>query len=102
MGKQLYRIKVETIGNEEDTKDWERVLNGEECEGFVLLLKKPDGNDATIIHKLNTIGIAQLIEGCKDTMQAALIADGIRRAKEYGVQQKAVETRKMMLGGILG
>lgn len=101
MEKQLYRIKVEAIGNEEVTRELEKILEGEECEGFVMILRKPDGRSCVIMHEVSKTEFAEMIECDKDVMAAAYIAEGMHKARELLYRQSKPNSFERVLGDLM-
>lgn len=88
-----YRIKVD--GVTPDVEVPEELRNGLECEGFFMSLDRDD-IATTVIQGLNTVNMANMIAQNTDVLEAAIIAQGMEKARMMR------EARKMtMLKGLL-
>ena len=100
-----YRIKVEALDPAEELRAEYRV--GMECDGFTVLCDTEDGGDISV-HEMSTMDIAWAIFKHDVLMEAALIADGLRRSRDYKRAQKQItgavkispdDLRKLFGGG---
>lgn len=85
-----YRIKVEAIG-EAECKDMldEKLTEGIECDGFVILGDRDHKQGAIIKHGVNDIDIAGLIAEDADMLGASLIAKAMKDACELKKKERA-------------
>lgn len=85
-----YRIKVEAIG-EGECKDMldEKLIEGIECNGFVILGDRDDNQGVTVKHDINDVGIAGLIAEDADMLGASLIAKAMKDACELKEKARA-------------
>ena len=88
-----YRIKVEALDPAEELRAEYRV--GIECDRFYLVAitdedKDGDESQQVALENVNKLDIAQSIFENDVLMEAAIIADGLRRAREYRQGQRMV------------
>lgn len=76
-----YRIKVELIGEGKAMLD-ERLTEGIECNGFVIIGDRDDNQGVTVKHDVNDIDIAGLIAEDAGMLGASLIAKAMKDACE--------------------
>lgn len=85
-----YRIKVEAIG-EGECKDMldEKLTEGIECNGFVILGNMDHKKGVTVKHDVNDIDIAGLIAEDANMLSASLIAKAMKDAYELKKKERA-------------
>ena len=92
MADKTYRITVEIVGEEDDCKISEALLDGEECEGFVILAMKEGGAECAM-HHVSLNDIAGAICEDEHLMAASILAKGMRDARDY---MKAAKMKNLM------
>lgn len=87
--KNIYRVRVEWIGDHEPDEDeslGQEYLDGLECDGFTFLMhcQDEDCDGHTCIQHMRVMDIAQILANSPDdtVMQAAHIAKAMAEAKE--------------------
>ena len=83
-----YRIKVEAIGECKDMLD-EKITEGIECNGFVILCDRDHKQGAIVKHDVNDIDIAGLIAEDANMLGASLIAKAMKDAYELKKKERA-------------
>lgn len=79
----IYRIKVEVIGAEDEgCKVGETILNGLDCNGFVILCEK-GGRSSAYLHHVSSVDIACAIAGSGELVAASMIAQAMREGRKY-------------------
>lgn len=93
-----YRIKVEAIG-EGECKDMldEKLTEGIECNGFVILGDRGPKQGVTLKHDVNDIDIAGIIAEDAGMLGASLIAKAMKNACEL----KKIERAGNLFGKLL-
>ena len=85
-----YRIKVEVIGEGEGkVKLDEKLTEGIECNGFVILGDRDHKQGVTVMHDINDIDIAALIAENADILGASLIAKAMKDTYELKKKERA-------------
>lgn len=88
MGKNTYRIKIEVIGGDGEHPIDERLLDGIECNGFVIIGDQGESS-TVIIHHLTVRDIADSIAHEDSLLAASVIA------KAYNEANDMIGKRKM-------
>ena len=109
-----YIVKVELAeGNPEYAPD-EKLANGRECEGFLLLTLKDGKPDVCMIQNLTIIELSMLLtcgtdsDAASSIREASVIAEGMRKAneirREYEKSRKARDFASFlkMMGNAIG
>ena len=89
-----YRIKVEALDPAEELRAEYRV--GVECDRFyfvAIIDADKDGNRAQGVaqERVSTMDIAHSILESDDLMEAAIIADGLRRGRDYCESRRQIQ-----------
>ena len=87
-----YRIRIEALDGAESVipEHWEKTA----CEGFALLTFDGKSWD-WIVQGVNVKDIAEGLVMCDPLMEAGMIAQGYRAAKEYHDRRTAAELKKL-------